>query len=358
MESEDYLDRKKKLLTHLLDPTLLSQTVSTPSQKHLFLIKFKHLHEIDHQTLQGHFSLIQEQDQKMDFFLIILIRFLFLSSSNDVRASSSSSSSERTIAETETEKRSCLQQLHQLLSKFIFWPSSTPIPSSPFSEAMKDHCFWSENHIFMYLSSALLYHEHCMDHFLPCLVTNREISLLKIYLTVHALYPSTSPSDGGMYETLSHVYLPYTLASLLNLFDFSRDPEIRNLASIVIQKIVNQLLLCTNCDGISTFTPSTRQFNKTQTRSWGHNVNQLIYLLTGIAHDKIKPTPILDFLLTSNWYPSETLSKTFESTGYLRQVMIHSIEEIRELYLQYLPPDLTPLELVPFYWSVRFRRIV
>jgi hypothetical protein len=334
-------------LYQFLDHKSFSHALSTsspPHLKNLFLIKFKYLHEIDHQIFQRYFSLIQQKDHKMDFYLIILIRFLFLSSSHE--------SSGETAAAAEAEKRIYTQQLHQLLSKFIFWPqdpSTSSVSSSPFSDAMKDHCFWSENHIFMYLSSAFLYHEHCMDHSLPCLITNKEISLLKIYLTIHALYPSSS--DGGMYETLSHVYLPYTLASLLNLFDFSRDSEIRSLSSLIIQKILKQLLLCTNCDGISTFTPSTRQFNKTQTRSWGHNVNQLIYLLTGKAHGETKPAPIVDFLLTSSWYPSEALAQAFNSTGYLHQVMSHSTEDMRELYLRYLTPDLTPLDLIPFYWS-------
>jgi hypothetical protein len=353
IESEDYLQRKKCLLYQFLDHHSFPHASSTftPHLKNLFLTNFKYLHEIDDKYFQKYISLIQQQDHKMDFYLIILIRFLFLSSSQE---------------DTAAAERNYIQQLDQLLSRFIFWPQDPSIPSmsssSPFSEAMKDHCFWSENHIFMYLSSALLYHERCIDLSLPCLISSKEISLLKIYLTIHAIYPapisspptSSTPasSDGGMYETLSHVYLPYTVASLLNLYDFSRDSEIRSLSSLVIQKILKQLLLCTNRDGISTFTPSTRQFNKTQTRSWGHNVNQLIYLLTGRAHDDIRPTPLVDFLLTSSWSPSETLSQTFNTTGYLQQVMIHSTEDIRELYLRYLTPNLTPLDLVPFYWFV------
>lgn len=48
----------------------------------------------------------------------------------------------------------------------------------------------------------------------------------------------------GVYEVLSHVYLPYTMAALFNLYDLSCDPEIRQLAKNLIDIIVHQILLC------------------------------------------------------------------------------------------------------------------
>jgi hypothetical protein len=386
-----YQNRKSELLFTLLDPSYLNQMGALKQQKrtglkqnhvkNIFLTQVKFLYEIDEQTFHHFYATIEQNEHKVDFHLIVLIRFLFLTSSSTDSSLSSSSSSPWSSGPLGDVRDGYLQQLQKILSNFIFWPtmmnsnkSTSPTrntatsrianymgfgdPATPSTSAFT-HCFWSENHIFMFLSSAVLFYEKCQLENLPCLVTEKEVKLLLIYLTAHVEFH-------GVYETLSHIYLPYTLASLLNLYDFSTNTQIRNLSFIMINNIIEQFLVCTNSDGVSTYTPSTRQFNKTQTRSWGHNVNSLIFLLTGQPHlqpqqqttermktNTINPTPLLDFLLTSSWSPSEILSRSFEMKGYRQQVVCHPTSMIREIYSKLCHDfEISPLELVPFYWCI------
>jgi hypothetical protein len=413
---QDYQNRKSQLLFTFLDDSYLKQlgkqtkkkgsliigsravtrtnneNISKPNRlKNLFLTQVKHLFEIDEKIFQYFSATIENNEHKVDFNLIILIRFLFLITSSDSTSSAASAWSspwaaeegeaggatgERGLTGREDARAPYIQQIHKILSNFIFWPTmidnttsaSTSHSTSAtttsriasfmgFGESSTstfEHCFWSENHIFMFLSSACLLYERCVSQNIPCLVTEKEVNLLMIYLTAHV-------ESQSMYETLSHVYLPYTLASLLNLYDFSSNTEIRNLSLILINNIIEQLLVCTNSDGVSTFTPSTRQFNKTQTQPWGHNVNSLIFLLTGqppplsmdnISTSRVKPTPLLDFLLTSTWAPSaEIFSRSYEMRGYRQQVVCHPTAAIREIYSKHCGAyEISPLELVPFYW--------
>lgn len=254
----------------------------------------------------------------MDFDILPLLRFLFLT----------------------TTKTGQFQGYHhridQVLCDCPFWPNSENDYSL---DCMKELIFWSENHIFMFLSSAVLYRQRCRNMNLPCAVGEKEESLLLAYLEAHT-------SFRGMYEVLSHVYLPYTFSALLNLFDFSESEHIRLQADILLNLILHQILLGTNRDGICTLTASARTYPKFRLKNWGHNVNMLVFFGTGNSVDLPRPSAITDFILTSTWEPSAGTLDAFFLTGFVRLDMNHSISHVRNEYAS----RIDPMECIPFYW--------
>jgi hypothetical protein len=283
-----------------------------PEKKHTFLIQSRFAGNVNKKKLGKFLESVDQRGHKVDFNLIILIRFLFF----------------------DREDLSIDQDLiDQALSHFPFWPSIHTTSSN---------IFWSENHIFMYLTSAVLFRQRALERNLSSLCGEREELLLISYLEGHASFE-------GVYEVLSHTYLPYTFSALLNLYDFSNHSHLRSLASVLLERICSQILLCTNRNGVGTLTASGRQYFSTRTKNWGHNINQFIYLVTGHGSDDWKPSPLTDFLLTSTWTPPDQSLRFFNLTGFYQSRMNHRTEDIRRLYT-----DLDPIERVPFYWCEFF----
>ena len=129
--------------------------------------------------------------------------------------------------------------------------------------------FWSENHILMMLGSWYLIRQwELLDYGSRCsaiggdrsgnsLVMKKidnaqqqkidqlnnnhlESRLLFRYLSAHC-----SSLFHGLYEINSHVYLPYSISALLNLYDFAVDTNIKQFAHQMIDMAVHQVLLCT-----------------------------------------------------------------------------------------------------------------
>ena len=313
----DYLQRKEHYINKLLSSSF---TIT----KTTFLFSIKYCNNFNSDVFNSLHSLVQQHKGKSDFNLVILIRFLYLNNP--------------LIEESQN-------QLIETLQNFPFWISKDERNKEEDRKysSMRKVCFWSENHILMYLSASHLFYEKIKDKNLNSLIKEKELQLLLAYLRAHVTFH-------GVYEVLSHVYLPYTLSALLNLYDFSTNQEIHTLSEQLINIIIEQLLLCTNINGIGTYTPSTRQFNKTQTRSWGHNMNQLIYFLTGKIQGDVKPTAITDILLTSNWTPNSEYLQFFNMTGFYRQTQSHKTNDTRKIYLESDHFGLDPIEFTPFYW--------
>ena len=91
----------------------------------------------------------------------------------------------------------------QLMKEFPFWYDPVLTPSI-------GQVFWSENHYIMNVSSEYLLRE-MLDLVIPLDLTQR----LQTFLDVKKCF--------GMAEWLSPVYLPFTITSLLNLYDFSQN---------------------------------------------------------------------------------------------------------------------------------------
>ena len=285
---------------------------------HSFLTHAKYSSKIDRAILLKYCEKVANVDDKADFVLIKLIRLLYFSGD-------------------------AFNEAHDIifesLSNFPFWVRKDK--SNDIFRKIENIVFWSENHTFMFLSSAHLFHQKAKQLGKPSLVEEREESLLKAYLNAHSSFE-------GVYETLSCTYLPYTICSLLNLFDFSEDGFIRDLSSTLLQSIISQFLMVTNVDGICNISASARQYPAFRFRNTSHNVNQLIRLCTGRSPDPIKATSISEFLLTSSFrLENSFIAERWMYSGFVRQKANHSIEKTKDIYHQ---TGIDSLDLTPFYW--------
>jgi hypothetical protein len=328
------------------------------SRKHLFLTRSYHIQDHDgahdQEDVEYYLHLcekVRRNEEKADFVIIILIRLLYLLKKR-----------------AQAEGRGDDGRISRLVSDFndfSFWTTSKHK-----SGQMPSVIFWSENHTFMYLSTAYLLHQFLPSENLkhqPMALSEKEATLLEIYLDAHC-----HEKFQGVYEVLSATYLPYTLCSLLNLYDFAENPKIRYQAKEMIDRIVCSFTLVANRSGICNLTASARQYSHTRLRNYGHNINQLFYLVTGVSIDNFKPTSIVDFLLTSSWrppleairnfmLPEQYLLRSLESPqersnspdGYFLSLkkMNHSTKDIRKIYEEACKAhNLKKGQLTPFYW--------
>lgn len=274
----------------------------------------------EHHKLLESIDYVIKREDNSDMHIIKMIRLLYLSDNN-----------ENDIA----IEKSIKNRIIQTLSNFPYWPHQG-------SESPNDIVFWSENHIMMMLSSSHLIRQYLGNASTECSIL--EERLLRLYLEVHC-------NMNGVYECLSHVYLPYTIKALLNLYDFSIDGYIKNLSSKMLNLIVHQILLCTTLEGIATFSASSRSFNRTRTEVKGHNINELIYLYTGKgadAHDS--SCQLSDFLLTTKWQPDQCSLDAYHFRGFQQRKISHNINEIRSAYIDSDDP-MDSSEIIPFFWS-------
>jgi hypothetical protein len=299
---------------------------------------------------------VQRKSGDADFKMVPLIRFLYLMDRH-LKSGSADVSKNAEIV-------NCMEHIENAMMNFPFWPhTGTPYPDSI--------VFWSENHIFMLLSSAHLFRRHifnrqcdlwqerreresagdlnatecdCLDERRKRLsssmfVSDLEERLLTVYLKAHVRM-------GGMYEVLSHTYLPYSLSAMMNLVDFSPNREIRDLAQRVSNIIVRQLLLCTTDEGYGGFTASARAYARYRLKPHSVNVNQLLWVLTGKGPDLPAAYSLTNHLATTDWRPDPECLQALNHNGFWSGVMNHPLTETRSHY-----PGINVDEAAPFYWS-------
>jgi len=250
-----------------------------------------------------------------------------------------------------------------------FWPST---PDSMRGLEAKRLVFWSENHILMSLGSAHLARQmqaitlakaravspagwkEFVEGEMSALVDSipgaqLEEKLLRRYIAGHV-----TPQFTGMYETLSHVYLPYSLSALFNLFDFSLDNALRADCASLIDAIIKSVLLTTAHSGVATLTASCRAFDRTRRRNHDHNINNLTRMLVGDSPDAyFFPSALTDFLCTTTWRPSQQLLAYHSLTG---RVLLPCSPGPDDFFSSYRGHDgddnvVTELEMTPFAWS-------
>lgn len=301
--------------------------------KHSILTKARS-GSINISRFQEHCSIVRRHGHKSDFSIIILIRFLYFPLEN----------SEEVLTSRE--------EIEFVLKDFSFWTGNIEIDNR--RTAMEKTIFWSENHIFMYLSTAYLYHQYLIEssscHASDCCVNYHDRDQLMIYLESHC-----HSKFSGVYEVLSCTYLPWTICALLNLYDFASDASVRDMSKIILDKIITTFCLVATKDGICNLTASARQYPDLRTRTWNHNINQLIYLVTGKVHDPVgvKLSPLGDFLATSSYVPPENILEDYFNFhgSIVRMRMNHLTKETREIYQAVKGTKaIDELELVPFYW--------
>ena len=284
------------------------------------------------------------------------------------------------------------------LVAFPFWPSTS---DKMRGKENRHLVFWSENHVLMCLGSAhlsrqlkaidhakalhskqleLARQESAGDMSIPpiqdsattttaagqehweTLLTNESAALvasipgaaLEEKLLRHYLQAHTNAAFSGVYEALSHVYLPYTLCALWNLYDFSRDHALRADASALIDAIMKPLLLTTSSPetgAVSTLTASCRSFSRTRQRIRGHNINNLVRMLAGVSPEPLCTSFLSDFLCTTTWQPRAAIVDSFLSfTGRTAVVCSHDSADFARVYSSN-DAELGMDELTPFAWS-------
>ena len=242
---------------------------------------------------------VKKYANNVDFVMITLIRILWGIALN-------------MIVLPESDKSHVIDVINEALSSAPCWPSNTNSQNK-----MKNVCFWSENHILMLLSTHHLYQQWKRHHGAGDAGSTDELEerILLLYLRAHA--------EHGMYEALSHVYLPYSLCAAVNLIDYSLNAEIRMYASEIANHISEQILLGCNHHGVATFTASARSFPRTRLQPFGHNVSILVSLVSG--NDKLVngASKLGDFLLTSKWVPSMKTHENFSFQGFIRRLPLN-----------------------------------
>lgn len=217
--TENYLEAYEKRLNEYKH----ASWKEPPSNKHAALYTACANGEIHLEHFDNKIEAISGREGDSDFCMLPLIRVLY----QDVSK----------WAKKEQEKMKDLQERTKLaLEGFPFLPKEG-------QQIMDEIVFWSENHLFMTLTSAYLFYQQTeMTNGVPDWESKHpECRLLRKYLEIHL-----HESFNGVYEVNSHVYLPFTLNALLNLYDFAVDSGIKNQANRLIDRIVELLALATD----------------------------------------------------------------------------------------------------------------
>lgn len=172
--------------------------------------------------------------------------------------------------------------------------------------------YWSENHMIMWMSSDWIIHEY----------TGRPIDAtleqrLKHYLNLKIEY--------GFFEYFSATYLPYTLSGLLNLADFAQDQEIKSLAIQASKKLLSDILMVTNNNGVY-YPAAGRNFPSKYLTPYGQNHNRLIWLLTGMGEAPSSASHSGSFLATTTVDFSDVASGWTSSLDTVYEIG-HTLQE-------------------------------
>lgn len=190
--------------------------------------------------------------------------------------------------------------------------------------------YWSENHMIMWMSSDWIMHEY----------TGRPIDAtleqrLKHYLNLKI--------DYGFYEYFSSTYAPYCLSGLLNLADFAQDQEIKSLAIAASKRLMKDLLMVTNNQGV--FYPvAGRNYPSKYISAYGQNHSSLIWLLTGFG-----PAPSASH--AGGFLASTSIDFTEVTDSWTSELdTVYSIgHTLQEGYT--INQNLSPLDRTIFQWS-------
>lgn len=142
------------------------------------LLHAKKNHVMDAAVFKSWCAKAKAHECNVDFVIIKLIRLLHFEGSG--------------LESTKAE-------IDKILSTFAFWTCDKK--ATPHLKQMGKVIFWSENHAFMFLSSAYLFLQRAKELNLTSLAGEREVNMLKVYLDAHYNF-------GGIYEVLSGDTVP------------------------------------------------------------------------------------------------------------------------------------------------------
>lgn len=191
--------------------------------------------------------------------------------------------------------------------------------------------YWSENHMIMWMSSNWLLHERygfAADAHLEQRINH--------YLDLKLQY--------GFYEFFSPVYAPYCFSGIVNLADFATDPTIKAKAIQVAQKLLAELLLLTNDQGV--FYPvAGRSYYSKYYPPFGQNHNSLIHLASGLGPMPERASHAGAFLATST-LPTESVAQTWTANLDTILYIGHPLADIHTVH-----EGLIDADRIMFQWS-------
>lgn len=338
----------------------MRKAVESDTGKYTFVMRalrgdYESIENILHKFLDE----VDKKSDDADFNIISLVRVLYL-----LKREREATTSVGHSAECE-RRENIISRIQTSLSKFPWWPAKG---TGNDNKDIEKVCFWSENHIMMLLSSSHLFLQHAMECHNRTLkeqdlessasTTNEGVQFFSFTKPLCSAnkwqekllrhYIDSKIQQGGLFETLSHVYLPYTLSALMNLIDFSDCETLRMPARKLADLIVRQLMLVTTPgNGICTFSASSRSFWRTRQRPWGHNCNQLIRLCCGEGPDNFSAMQLTDFLLTTTYRPAQESLHAFHFKGFVQERQSLPLEEVIDDLFSGIDDE----EKAPLIWS-------
>jgi hypothetical protein len=187
-------------------------------------------------------------EDRSDFAAAGLMRTLYLQ--YNPKANSIKSPVPAASDKTNYSLKDAREEILRRFNKYQFWPDEGKM-----NWKFRGVTFWSENHMFLYLSNAYLYHQHQKlfpngdmtsansdtNKIMEQLNEMPSTSVLKTYLNGHC-----HELFNGVYEVNAPSYVHYTTAALLNLYDYAIDASIRESAKKVLDRIVYFMMLTTD----------------------------------------------------------------------------------------------------------------
>lgn len=292
--------------------------------------------DVDPDYVESKLAVIRKREGDSDFVMQPIIRLLYFDYENR----------DNVAKESVSTWEKAHKDILSAFEGFPFWPTEGV-------QNMDNIVFWSENHLFMTLSAAYLYHQfrhkkhsdHVDDAWESQYI---ECRLLHKYLELHL-----HRDFNGVFEANSHVYLPFTIIALLNLIDFAKNEALQSKAWRLVDRIVQLVVL--NYDpyrGVGNLVASARAFARTRLRNHGHNINILLYLVMGKCPRKYEAASLLSHILLSKWRPNyDDLTASLTVSSFESPQISPPIPILRKLIDDLSEPDLTFFELTPFLWS-------
>lgn len=163
--------------------------------------------------------------------------------------------------------------------------------------------FWTENHYLMYTSAEYVLRRMLGEEIPPALEKRLHVSLdLKLKV--------------GMAEFLSPVYYPLTIASILNLYDYSQCEGIKEKADKILNGITRQLLHFTMPDG-SMVSPSGRSYARHRNTSTNQHIHQFIEFVSGRTVNGTSDQALYSTLTTTSWRPQDHVGDNDKETSVI-----------------------------------------
>jgi len=238
-----------------------------------------------------------------DFNMLLIIRILYLTKHNNYE-----------------QNEILFNTLTTLFKEQQFWLSKNE----------QTECFWSENHMIAYLSSWYLWNQYNSFDNSYC------EELLNNFLDVKIKY--------YYYEFLSQVYNMYTLNSILNIYDFTNNIEIKNKAFKCIQIILQQFAEGVTLNG-TLYCASGRCYSRCKLSSTDNNCNKLLYLLTGLCNET-DLSPAGAFFATTSFQPDDDYIKNYHTKYERIYTISHKDNEFKSIY-----SNLSQTDRTIFQWS-------